>query len=424
MNRIERRLTDALAARASAVNASSIRPLPAVAATRRLRRPDPTRTWFAPVAAAVSIALIATGADLMSGHAPGPGPGASPVQPAAQTASFHGEFLGVDALSAADAWAVGLVAHKATSVNDSGLEPLIMHWNGTKWQRTVALASPGGGVLTSISGTSPDDLWAAGYWLKTSTHPLLPLIAHWNGKRWQPVRFAADASYGLLLGVSVRSSTDAWAVGQAAAKTGPLILHWNGRTWQQLASRAAGPGGFLSSVTAVSAKDAWAVGIKAGFELILHWNGSAWKPAPAPASLHQHLSLYAVAAIPVDGVWAVGVSQGGQSASRASRIIRWNGSAWHAVPGPSLPVSIGFHAIAASSPGDLWVAGGGFTNGSIVHWNGTKWSDGLTHALHGNLHSLSVTSSRDAWAVGGTEGDLGAPLIVHWNGATWKKVFS
>ena len=43
----------------------------------------------------------------------------------------------------------------------------------------------------------------------------VPLIMHWNGKRWRLVHFAAGSKFGELYGVSALSATDAWAVGFA-----------------------------------------------------------------------------------------------------------------------------------------------------------------------------------------------------------------
>lgn len=97
--------------------------------------------------------------------------------------TFHGELRDVDALSATNAWAVGIYFRRPGT--------LIMHWDGRAWRR-VATPADLSGSLVSIAGHSPDDLWAVGTWDNTPLHSK-PLIMHWNGKRWQQAQFAAGS---------------------------------------------------------------------------------------------------------------------------------------------------------------------------------------------------------------------------------------
>ena len=415
MNRIEQQLADALTARVDAIDTSSIRPLPDVQPAGE-PRPGSGRRWLAPVAAAASIVLVATAAAVAARL----GPGARPDQPAAQKGTFHGVLHSVDALSAADAWAVGDVkADHATT----GYEPLIMHWDGTSWRRTAAPASPGGGTLTSIAGSSPDNVWAVGSWEPTGQ--LRPLIVHWNGKRWRPVHFAGDAKFGYISGLAVRSATDAWAVGFGGTTLNMMILHWNGQSWRQLPiprSRLS-----LTAVTAISANDAWAIG-DGNDNLILHWNGSTWKRVRGPDPRDPNLNMTGLASGPTGVAWAVGADAGHEP---TGFVIRWDGSAWRQMRDEHLPKNQVFVAIADSSPNDLWAAGSGNSpNGSsyvmIRHWNGTNWSRpaGLERHIPGSIFGLSADSASDAWAVGSVEGLYSPPLILHWNGSAWKKVFS
>ena len=414
MNRIEQRLADALTARAGAVDVSSVHPLPFVRA-RREPWSGSRRKWLAPVAAAVSITLIAAVAALVSGLAPK----ASHDRPGAQTATFRGELMDVDALSAADAWTVGMVQVGPTSANKLGREPLIMHWDGSTWRRTAAPANAGGGVLMSVSGSAADGLWAVGYWEKTAKHPQLPFIARWNGKRWQQVHFAGAAKAGMLWNVSVRSATDAWAVGSAGPR-GALILHWNGRTWQKLPVARPGRAQLLTNVTAISANDAWAVGINGDANLIMHWNGSAWKVVRGPNPHNRSLNLSSVISTPSGEVWAAGY---GPYPKPGVVVIRWDGSAWHKMRGLRVPDSYALDGIAENSPDDIWVSGWGDNSLVLMHWNGANWSRpaGLTRKSNGYLYGLSFTSASDGWVVGNTGA---APLILHWNGTSWKKVFN
>jgi hypothetical protein len=90
--------------------------------------------------------------------------------------------------------------------------------------------------------------------------------------------------------------------------------------------------GLLTGVAATSARSAWAVGnTGSGKTLIVRWNGSAWKQVrgPSPAGGAR---LTGVAASSATSAWAVGYTD---AASSKTLILRWNGRAWNRVPSPS-----------------------------------------------------------------------------------------
>src|SRR5579871_4091513 len=89
------------------------------------------------------------------------------------------------------------------------------------------------GALSSVATISPDNAWAAG---SASLSTSRPLIMHWNGKAWTKsvIPISANGAIGALYAVS---ANDVWAVGDTSGTiTHPLLLHWNGHRW----SRPAG----------------------------------------------------------------------------------------------------------------------------------------------------------------------------------------
>jgi hypothetical protein len=66
------------------------------------------------------------------------------------------------------------------------------------------------------------------------------------------------------------------------------------------------------------------------------------------------------------------------------------------------------YAISGSSASDVWAVG---DSGSIVHWDGTSWTQVAT-GEHGALHGVFAAGAHDAWAVGDD-------AILHWDGAAW-----
>jgi len=182
--------------------------------------------------------------------------------------------MGVDALSDANAWAVGF--HGETRRTD----PLIEHWNGMRWRTKSTPAIRGFEVeLYGVSAASPQEIWAVGRIDRSGG--VLPLIEHWDGDAWsvEPI-----AVHGYLTAVSAGSATDVWAVGQRTdGRT--LVMHLDGMGWSVVPSPSPGTGdhpfNLLSGVSAASNSDVWAVGEyfdtpTGQHSLIEYWNGSTW----------------------------------------------------------------------------------------------------------------------------------------------------
>jgi hypothetical protein len=142
----------------------------------------------------------------------------------------------VSAVSPTDAWATG-------SYTSSGgtAQTLILHWNGTRWAQ-VSSPSPSalGNGLLGASAVSATDAWAAGYYNGTDDNgPLAePMMLHWNGTKWTQATVPPPAGYGYgaLNGVSAVSPAEAWAAGIAACpdntcQQASLIMHWDGTGW-------------------------------------------------------------------------------------------------------------------------------------------------------------------------------------------------
>jgi hypothetical protein len=391
--------------------------------------------WLAPIAAAASVAAIVATAAVISHHGHGPSRGPQPGGAGRPTA---GELRGIAAFSARDAWAVGSLDIGQTQLSNMTNVPLMVHWNGSQWQR-VSLPKVVGAddELASIAGTSPSNLWAVG------VRDYYPMVMHWDGHTWRLQSVEAEVkSGGSLSAVAVRSATDAWAVGYALGKTAggygpdPLILHWNGRTWDRVPAPATADHGALVSVAAISARDAWAVGTRSDYgkdsskadnsPQILHWNGSSWAQVPDPQLRGVPPELVNVEADSTGTVWATGFIYSGQHP--AAVILRWTGTAWQQV---ALPKGLSDHRLGAVdviSSRDIWVVGGGSVEQQtvIMHWNGVTWTRLATRGttFPGGLNGLAASSASDIWAVGYRgEAGAGVPQILHWNGSKWTRSF-
>ncbi len=210
-------------------------------------------------------------------------------------------------------WAVG--------ANDGGHSTVVMNWDGTAWS---IVPSPNGGmfgddnVLTSVSATSPNDIWAVGYIYPKGGTPTT-LTIHWNGGQWALVPSPNPGNYSrALYGVSALASNDVWAVGSYSYNLGetylPLFLHWNGTQWQHVQSPEFPDYNVLRAVHAISPNDVWAVGTNATCNfcffdtLIMHWDGAAWTRVDSPNGFRDFSRLYGVTATSPGDIWAVGMT--------------------------------------------------------------------------------------------------------------------
>lgn len=427
MNAPEQQLRTELRAESELITPGSLRPLDLSQAQDRASvggkasgRRRPQLAWLAPVAAAVSVAVITAVVAIGSLYGPNTGP-----EPGAAGRPTAGFLQGVAAFSARDVWAVGSLDIGQTRYSNLTSVPLIVHWNGSKWRQYPEPTLRGSDEeLNSIAGTSPDNLWAVGV-RDEGASPFEPLIMHWNGHAWQLQRFKAATKAGRLNAVAARSATDAWAVGQTGGHVpGALILHWNGRTWNQVPAPASE--GTLLSVTAISASDAWAVGSRANNgQEIMHWNGSSWAQVPDPHLRGVPPVLRDVVADSAGTVWVAGFA-GGQHP--AALLLRWTGTSWQRVAVPKMGPVDRLAAIDILSSRDIWAVGGGSAGPKtvILHWNGVAWTRMITRGtmFTGGLNGLAAGSPSDIWAVGFRGSYFGGvPQVLHWNGSNWKRVY-
>src|ERR1700689_4219840 len=101
-------------------------------------------------------------------------------------------------------------------------------------------------MIYTIEALSPSKSWATGLARFQGT---LPLILHWTGRNWSPVK----GPYVVLVGLAFGSADDGWGIGTGRS------MRWNGRKWQ-LASLPAPRTALFSGASAGQPGDVWAVG--------------------------------------------------------------------------------------------------------------------------------------------------------------------
>jgi hypothetical protein len=286
--------------------------------------------------------------------------------------------------SAADGWML-----KDPRVANGFIDPdvsLAERWHDGRWVMTPMAVSPDvqteGIWLQTVVARSPADAWAAGALYAVGPgnlyglDPVGALIEHWDGSQWSIVANPAAAQAGaVILGLTVVSPDDIWAVGQQNASSGstviPLIEHWNGTSWRRAAAPAGSQASWLQAVSADGGGDAWAVGYQAApggqgtyVPLIERWDGTAWSVVSLPGGGAGLSGLSGVYAASASDVWAIfGGNQyafGPAATGRTQALLHWDGRTWTTVPEPGpqeYGLSYGYNAIGGTGPDDVWAAG-------------------------------------------------------------------
>lgn len=249
------------------------------------------------------------------------------------------ELAAVDQIAADDAWAVGRTG------SGSGDAPLITHFDGATWDVQPIPADVTSGALTGVSAAAPDDIWAVGSSGDASVGLERALILHFDGTGWTSVdpTSAVGGGRSLLLGVSALAPDDVWAVGYHHNQ--PLILQYDGKRWRRSPTDV---GGFLHAVTAGSTADVWAVG-----SIIQHFAGDTWVER---GTLRDGTDLRGIANVGENDVWAVGSRSNTNDTARAV-VRRWDGGQWSPVAGEHIPGQETLAAVTALPDGTVIAVG-------------------------------------------------------------------
>ncbi len=302
--------------------------------------------------------------------------------PSIRAFPFHSDLTSISASSPNDIWAVRQSA---------------IHFNGKQW-RAFALPLIVGdetSQLTGVADLAANNVWGVGNINITQANPN-QVIEHFDGTKWSvsPGPSFQPTDEPALQGLSATSATDMWATGSILTlingKPGafPLFEHFDGTSWTATIDENHS-NSFLSGISALATNDVWAVGdVAVATTFIEHFNGAKWSKVPSPSPGNGQNILQGVTALAPDDVWAVGwfVATQNQDRPQKTLIEHWDGTNWNVVPSPNVggpntqSVSNALQGITAVSANDIWAFGttnafgpGRITN-LVLHWDGTDWT--------------------------------------------------
>ncbi len=279
----------------------------------------------------------------------------------------------VDATGSDDVWAVGSHIHRG-GINT---RPLILHFDGSRWRRVPP--PPGRYLRSSLTGVvtiAPDDVWIVGSRVPRGTVLQAPMAMHWDGTAWSIVRMPNPTGDrdDVLTSVTATGPDDVWAVGQRG-ELSPLTMHFDGIRWRTVKSPSP-PGDARSSlngVVALAPDDVWADGTGGAPNsgISEHWNGTSWQLVPMQVE-GQFEELAGITAEADGTLWAVGLVRP-DTPEYQTLVQRYDGSAWSITRSPSLDEGDQLESVT-SIASEVWAVG--------VTAPGPDFQPGATLILH------------------------------------------
>jgi hypothetical protein len=237
---------------------------------------------------------------------------------------LQSQLNAVSARTTSDAWAAGFIWPSSTQLAFAD------HWNGHTW--TAVKTAPVKGLFVqfnSVLDLGPGNVLAVGdYETKSgSTYTQHEMAEHWNGQAWQSVSVPRFSGASVLQSVSGATSSGVLAVGDVTVNGNsvPLIERWNGTKFVQVTQPVSG--GALGGITVLSSTNAYAVGaVGSGATLVEHYNGKAWAQVSTPSPSDGGY-FSAVAATP-SGSFVEAAGWHGADPNERGLIEQGNGKTW------------------------------------------------------------------------------------------------
>jgi len=296
---------------------------------------------------------------------------------------FTPYIFGLAHFASNDVWAVGVASD----------DPITMHWNGRVWKIVPNPAGSSGGILEAIVRVG-NFMYAAGF-----VDPIQPLTLRFDGTQWVNDNAYKPASGpSILQAVAGTSPDDIWAGGYYNGGS-PLTEKRDPKTnaWSQVPTSV---GGYIDSMSARSSHEVWAVGppdSSSGF--VIRWNGKKWQSVNYPRTGVAIEQVNATAS--TGDTWVAAFSDVGSAQFTAFVDFYVNGQ-WTETPfvevGNWSTVAWAISPVPGSS--DLWAVGS-YSNGNQFHQQSLAELWSCTSAVHQatsvNLGTTRNGISRNSW---------------------------
>lgn len=272
---------------------------------------------------------------------------------------------------------------------------------------------PAGATLLGLSMASPSDGWAIG--LTADMNDIILLRYH-NGQwvTWQG-SLPKMAVMGSMAGLSMASATDGWLAGLGG------FLHYINNQWVTVRVPNISA---VEDVKMVSPTDGWArvnllTANQNGFEGLLRYSGAAWSLVTLPAGLDTNRAsiLFTFSVTPTGECWLMY----SDANSGVTKILRYTDGAFQLVSALS---HVHGETITMHSSRDGWLTGTDASGKAVYHFDGSRWTKAAIPASFQQqryLYGVELSPSGQAWLFGGSSGNDTGAAARYLNGV-WELV--
>jgi len=292
--------------------------------------------------------------------------------------------------------------------------------------RAMVVSSDGqtlyaGGVFTSIGGTAAAN------------------VAQFDGRTWSPMGAGFNDAVWTLAVLDLGDGPALYAGGDFTMSGDTAINHvarWDGTAWQPVGTGTDGGVYALTAypvggVPALIAAGQFSMAGGTSAKNIAAYANDSWTPlgdgltgaAPLYLAFARALAVYDAGSGPELYV-------GGFFNSPGKNIARWNGTSWAAL-GTGAGGVVNALVVWNDGSGERLYVGGAFTSAGnvvdatrIARWNGSAWSalaEGLRDEPVNTLTVIGQGGSAGLYAGGQftRSGDLDTRRVARWNGTAW-----
>lgn len=301
----------------------------------------------------------------------------------------------------------------------------ILHYDGSSWS---TMNSGTNLNLASAWGSGPDNVYAVGSGMGGEV-----IVLHYDGAAWTPLAFSW-LNARKLTSVWGSSADDVYIVGHDN-----VILHFDGDMWTSVAYSSikwqnpyTNSAAHLNDIYGSGPDCVFAVGQEEFryddgrhelLALVLHKDaGSTWYQEHQSYLVYYPADYDYVGPEELNAVWC--------SAPDCAYVVMHGGVAMRRSVTPvgtweDVDMRPDMYDVWGSGPDNIYVVGsdrhGCGPGGTILHWNGTKWSMLPTASgLYNELYDVWGSGPTDVFAtVGGTS--YQGREVIHYDGSGWSK---
>jgi hypothetical protein len=208
-------------------------------------------------------------------------------------------------------------------------------------------------------GAAGTNVYAVGYATFTSPNHNQPLLLKWNGTKFedQSLAFPTGVTSATLTDISFSSATNGWIVGDVGPLDAEYAYHFDGSTWTPVALPATAR---IQKVVTLSDDEAWGIGRYVlnsvlGNHVFHYTTANSWQEVTGITYPPSNAAIYNIDADASNNVWIVGSYIPSGTLNQAF-MLRYDGVGWQPVSTPTQTYLNSMRDVSVNS-GKVWSAG-------------------------------------------------------------------